>query len=117
MQVRKVFKRKERAQSSYESQRWCAFLLNKGKEGGGGRECIRGHCFRASHSECQRERDRVEEHPVTYQSLLFRFYLFYCFFLHLFTQIVFPSTSLLFKLFIAQCECGAIVVETRERGQ
>lgn len=81
----------------------------------GGEGCIRGHCFRASHSECQRERDRrVEEHPVTYQSL-FRFYLFYCFFLHLFTQIVFPSTSLLFKLCVAQCE-SILLLWKLERG-
>lgn len=47
----------------------------------------------------------VEEHPVTYQSLVFRLYLLCCFFIHLFTQIVFPSTPLLFKLCISQYEC------------
>ena len=116
----KFFKRKERAQSSYESQRWCAFLLNKGKECGGKKgECIRGHRFRASHSECQSERDRgVEEHPVTYQSLLFRFYLFCCFFsLRLFTQIVFPSTFSTLQIMHCSVWMHVIVVETRERGR
>lgn len=64
----------EEAQSSYESGRWC-FLLNKGIEVGGKKgECIRGLCLRASHSQCQ---GGEEEQPVTYQSLLFKFYLFY----------------------------------------
>lgn len=55
----------------------------------------------------QREEEREtaeEQHPVTHQSLLFRFYLFHIVFTLLFTQIVFPSISLLFKLCAALCE-------------
>ena len=123
-QVRKVFKCKERAQSSYESQRRCAFLSNKGKEGLGGRKgsvsvgIALGH-HTLSARERERERDRrVEEHPVTHQSPLFWFYLFHRFFsLHLFTQIVSPSTFPAFQLMHCSMWTHVIVVETRERGR
>lgn len=91
-------------------------LLNKGKEGGGRKgECIRGHCFRASHSECQRGRDRwVEEHPVTYQSRLFRFHLFHHFPSPVYTN-CFSFNLSAFKLCIAQCECMLLLWKL-ERG-
>lgn len=59
VQVRKVFKCKERAQSSHiEGVLFCQIKAKRvGRKKG---ECIRGHRFRASHSECQRERETEE---------------------------------------------------------
>lgn len=107
-------------ESSKFSQRRCAFLSNKGKEGW--EEERRVYPWASLQGITlwvpERERDRrVEEHPVTYQSPLFWFYLFHVFFRHLFTQIVSPSTFPAFQLMHCSVWTHVIVVETRERGR
>lgn len=91
-------------------------LWNKGREDGREKkgECIRRHGFRALRCECHREQyRRVGEHPVIYQSLLFRFYFLCCPPSRLFTQIASSSpTRLFFPLGAAACCCR----NSRERG-
>ena len=127
-QVRKVFKCKERAQSSYESQRRCAFLSNKGKEGLGGRKgsvsvgiALGHHTLSARERERERERQKSRGascHPSISTLLVLFISPFFCFFpLHLFTQIVSPSTFPAFQLMHCSMWTHVIVVETRERGR
>ena len=84
------------------------FLWNKGREDGREKkgERIRRHGFRASRCECHREQYRRRgEHPVTYQSPLFRFYLLCCPPPRLFTQIASSSPTACLLLCAAVCRC------------
>lgn len=106
-------------ESSKFSQRRCAFLSNKGKEGW--EEERRVYPWASLQGITlwvpERERDRrVEEHPVTYQSPLFWFYLFHVFFSVTCLHKLFPlQPSLLFNLCIAQCERTSLLWKL-ERG-
>lgn len=103
--------KRERAQSSCESLRWCAFLLNKGKEGGGKKESVSVGIASGHHTLSARERERQRSRGaschLSISPLQVLFILLFS--LHLFTQIVFLSTSLLFKSCVSQCECALLL--------
>lgn len=94
MQVRKVFKSKDRARSSYESRILCAFLLNKGKEGGRKKESVSVGMASGHHTLSAREREQKQSilSPINLSSSVLFVLLFF-------------SISCLHKLFFLQCLC------------
>lgn len=112
MQVRKVFKRKERAQSSYESRIWCAFLLNKGKDGGGKKESVPvgtalGH-YTLSATEREREQERSILSPINLSSsgfIYFTVFSFSCLHKLFFLQSLYFSHYTLLSVKAGYC-CG-----------
>lgn len=84
---------------------------------GGRKESVSVGNASGHHTLSAREREAEEERsilsPINLSSSGWIY--FTVVFFHLFTQIVFPSTSLLFKLRSAQCECMSLLWKL-ERG-
>lgn len=88
--------------------------LNKSKEGGGKRvypwALLRGITLPAP----DRDRDRSILSPINLSSSGFIYFILF-FSILLFTQVVFPSTSLPFSLCTARCKCVLLLWKLKRR--